>query len=56
MNTINTILTAVTDRLISPIVGWPPLLVLLLVSALAGVLMAVVFRFTSRQQALKRVV
>ena len=56
MNTINAILTVVTDRLISPIAGWPPLLLLLLVSALAGVLMAVVFRFTSRQQALKRVV
>ena len=55
MNTINALLTAISDVLLGPLAGWPPVLVLVLVSAVSGVLMAVVFRYTSRQQALRRV-
>jgi len=56
MNTINAIMTTACDCILSPFAAWPPLLTLVMVSAIAGVLMAVVFRFTSRQRALKRVV
>ena len=56
MNAINAILTTLTDRLLSPCAAWPPILTLLLVSSVSGILMAVVFRFTSRQRALRRVV
>ena len=55
MNALNTLLNAISDALLGPLAGWPPLLTLVLLSAIAGVLMAIVFRFTSRQQALRRV-
>ena len=55
MNALNTLLNAISDTLLGPLAGWPPLLTLVLVSAVTGVLMAIVFRFTSRQQALRRV-
>jgi hypothetical protein len=54
MNTLNALLTRLTDALFAPLVGWPAWLPLVLVSAVAGVVMAVVFRFTSRQELLRR--
>ncbi len=55
MNALNTLLNAISDTLLGPLADWPPLVTLVLVSAVAGVLMAIVFRYTSRQQALRRV-
>ena len=55
MNAVNTLLNAISDTLLGPLAGWPPLLTLVLVSTVAGVLMAIVFRYTSHQQALRRV-
>jgi len=54
MNTVNAILTDITDALTAPLAAWP-LVNLLLWSAVSGVVMAVVFRYTSNQRALKRV-
>ena len=54
-NAVNTILNAISDTLLGPLAGWPPLVTLVLVSAVAGVLMSIVFRYTSNQQALRRV-
>ena len=56
MNTVNTLLNAVGNTLLEPLAGWPPILTLVLVSAVAGAVIAVVFRFTSRQKALRRLV
>ncbi len=55
MNTLNAILTAAADAIFSRLAGWPPVVTLVAVSLLAGVVMAVAFRFTSRQKALRRV-
>ena len=55
MNAINATLTALTNRLLDPLGGWPPLLTLLVLSAAAGVIMAVIFRYASNQRGLRRV-
>ena len=55
INTINAMLTTLSDYVLSLLAGWPPLLTLVVISAVAGVLMTVVFRFTSPQHALQRV-
>jgi hypothetical protein len=54
MNLVNALLTAAADRVMSPLEALPPVVVLLLLSAVIGILMAFVFRYTSRQQALRR--
>ncbi len=54
MNTVNAILTAVSEGILAPLRSWP-LGGLLLLSVLAGVAMTVVFRYTSNQSALRRV-
>ncbi len=55
MNTVNPILNALSDTMLGPLADWPPILVLVLLSAVSGVLMAVAFRFTSPQRSLRRV-
>ncbi len=55
MNVLNSILTAIFGALLAPLATWPPWLVLVGVSALAGVGMAALFRHTSNQRALKSV-
>ncbi len=55
MNSLNAALTSITDAFFSAFASWPPALVLIIVSALLGVVMAVAFRFTSQQKKLKRV-
>ncbi|MHC4177961.1 MAG: hypothetical protein ACYSWU_10660, partial [Planctomycetota bacterium] len=55
MNAINATLSAWADRLLAPLQGWPPLCTLLVLSAAAGVIMAVTFRYASNQRALRRV-
>jgi hypothetical protein len=52
MNVLNRICTALFGVLLAPFEVWPPLLTLLVWSVLIGVVMAVVFRFTSNQRAL----
>jgi hypothetical protein len=54
MNAINATLTRIADWLLGPFAAWPPLATLLFWSAIAGVLMTIVFRYTSNQQAVKR--
>ena len=51
---LNRITTALFDWLLGPFEPLPPLLALLVWSALVGALMAVAFRFTSNQRALKQ--
>jgi hypothetical protein len=55
MNWINARLTDLSDLCLAPFASWPPLLVLIVISAVAGVAMTVVFRHTSNQQALRTV-
>ncbi len=55
MNWINGILTTSSDVLLAPVRSWPPAVVLVVLSVVAGVLMTVVFRYTSDQKGLKRV-
>lgn len=55
MNSLNAILTIVADWALYPLSSWP-LLTLLVWSAITGVLMTLVFRYTSNQKALVRVV
>ena len=53
MAVLNRLITAMFDLLLSPFESLPPLLTLLIWSAIVGVLMAAVFRFTSNQRALR---
>lgn len=55
MNWINGILTAISNMLLAPVKTWPPAVVLIVLSVIAGVLMTVVFRYSSDQKGLKRV-
>jgi hypothetical protein len=55
MNFINATLTTITEWALYPLSRWP-LMALLIVSAVTGVLMTLVFRYTSNQKALGRVV
>ncbi len=55
MNWINGILTPIGNVLLTPLQTWPPAVVLVLLSVVAGVLMTVVFRYSSDQKGLKRV-
>lgn len=54
MNLLNAALTALADGLLTPLGSGPTWLPLVLVAAASGVLMAVVFRYTSPQKALRR--
>jgi hypothetical protein len=54
MNALNSILTAITDAFFSLWAGGPAWAPLVVVSALAGLVAAIVFRFTSRQDLLRR--
>ena len=54
MNALNSIITAITDAFFSLWAGGPAWAPLVVVSALAGLVAAVVFRFTSRQDVLRR--
>jgi len=54
MNALNSILTAITDTFFSLWAGGPAWAPLVVVSALAGLVAAIVFRFTSRQDLLRR--
>ncbi len=55
MNWINAILTWISDIALAPVQSWSPAVVLVLLSVVAGVVMTVVFRYSSDQQGLKRV-
>ncbi len=55
MNELNALLRSLTSAVLSWFGGCPPLVPLVVLSALLGVVMAVVFRFTSPQQRLRRV-
>ena len=55
MNWINARLTAASDFCLAPFASWPPLVVLIVVSIVAGAGMTVVFRYTSNQRALRLV-
>jgi len=55
MNWINAILTWISSLALAPMQSWSPTVVLIVLSVVAGVLMTVVFRYTSDQQGLKRV-
>ncbi|REK27711.1 MAG: hypothetical protein DWQ42_07035 [Planctomycetota bacterium] len=55
MNLVNRICTSLTDALLGVFSGWSPALLLIAISAVLGILMAIVFRFTSQQAQLKRV-
>lgn len=55
MNALNAVLVTVTSGVLTPFKTLPAQAALLILSAIAGVLAAIAFRFTSNQQALKRV-
>src|SRR5262245_36405364 len=55
MNVLNAILRTISGALLAPVAAWPPWLVLVGFSAIAGVGMAALFRVTSDQKALKAV-
>lgn len=55
MNALNGVLRAAARFVFEPMAGWPPIVPLLLVSAVSGVLAALVFRYVSNQDALRRV-
>ena len=54
MQILNSLLSRITSFVLSPLAEWP-LTALVLVSVLAGILMAVLFRYTSSQRRLRRV-
>ena len=55
MNWINARITDLSDLVLGPFESWPPLLVLVVLSAVFGVIMTVVFRYTSNQAKLRTV-
>lgn len=54
MNTLNIAISALSDRVMSFCSGWPPVVTLVVLSAVSGVLMAWAFRLTSAQDKLRR--
>jgi hypothetical protein len=55
MNWINARITDLSNLVLGPFETWPPLLVLILLSAVFGVAMTVIFRYTSSQAKLRTV-
>jgi hypothetical protein len=55
MNAVNGVMRAFMGAIMTALAPLPPWLALLLISAVAGVLAALAFRFTSNQKALRRV-
>jgi uncharacterized membrane protein (DUF106 family) len=55
VNWFNAQLTALGDLVLAPFSAWSPHVVLIVLSVVSGVVMTVVFRYTSNQKALKRV-
>jgi hypothetical protein len=55
MNLINSTLTTISEGALFPFSRWP-LIALLVVSAITGILMTLVFRYTSNQKALRSVI
>jgi hypothetical protein len=55
MNVLNAVLAKLTSLVLAPFVGLPAQVALVVVAAVAGVLAALAFRYTSNQTALKRV-
>ncbi|MCG8448084.1 MAG: hypothetical protein MI725_00710 [Pirellulales bacterium] len=55
MNTLHSFLGNVTRIVLSPTAGWSPLVGLVLLSALFGIVVAIIFRWTSNQERLRRV-
>jgi len=55
MNVLNTFFEKFTNLAISLLDGWSPLMRIVVVSTLLGIVMAIVFRFTSNQRKLRRV-
>ncbi|RMF83992.1 MAG: hypothetical protein D6744_03815, partial [Planctomycetota bacterium] len=55
MNALNGALRAAARFVFEPMASWPPIVPLLIVSAISGVVAALVFRYVSNQDALRRV-
>jgi len=55
MNAINGVMRGLVGAALAPFAGLPPIVALLVLSAVLGVLAAIVFRYTSPQRALRRV-
>ena len=55
MNALNAVLLKLTDLLLAPFMALPAQVALIVLSVVAGVLAALAFRYTSNQDALKRV-
>lgn len=55
MNQLNALLRDLTDLVLSPFAGISPWVPLVVLSALVGIVMAIVFRYTSPQQKLRHV-
>jgi len=55
MNALNAVLLKLTGAILAPFSSMPAQVALIVISAVAGVLAAIAFRYTSNQKALKRV-
>ena len=55
MKTLHLLLADLLETILSPLAAWSPLGALILISAVFGVLVALVFRWTSNQQKLSRI-
>ena len=54
-NSLHSLTTSLCDGLFSLLSDWPPVVLLVVISAIVGLLMAIVFRYTSQQKALREV-
>lgn len=55
MKTLHTLLENLVEMVVSPLAAWSPLGALVIISAVFGVVVALVFRWTSNQKRLKRI-
>lgn len=55
MNTLHSLLGDLLEEILSPLAAWSPLGALVVISAVFGVVAAIVFRWTSNQQKLRRI-
>jgi hypothetical protein len=55
MNALNAVLSKLTSLVLTPFLGLPAQVALIVISIVAGILAAIAFRYTSNQAALKRV-
>ena len=55
MDTLHRLLSEFLETILSPLASWSPLGALVLISAVFGVVVAIVFRWTSNQQEMRRI-